>query len=222
MNTEKMHQLVIEKLNSILVGKGFEITKDDTLECIDGNKNITRIVTNIQGKASCYLGLWVGKRFNVLESIIEKYIGQIKSGHFPTDTLSISENSLKGVHNATPRYVFENTEEGIDKLVMKLEPLLKNKLLPFLDKYTTYDQLHLLANNPPNNFSANLDYFAHDGMTQFRRMIIAKIVKKDYDVVCDHVGNVIIEGLKSQNPEYYERYNKVFYELKEELDRSEF
>lgn len=222
MKTEKLHQLIIEKLNGALIEKGFEIAKDDILECINGNKDVTRIVTYIQGKASCYLGLWIGKRFNVLETIIEKYIDQINSGHYPTDTLKISENSLKGIHNATPRYVFENTEEGVDKLVIQLEPLLKSKLLPFLDKYSTYDQLHLLVNTPPDKFSDNVDYFSHDGMTQFRRMVIAKIVKKDYEIVCDHVKNVIVEGLKTQEPDLYDRFNKVFYELKEELDRTEF
>ena len=80
MKTKGLHRLIIEKLNGVLVEKGFQITKDDILDHINGNKDVTRIVTYIEGKASYYVGLWIGKRFNVLESVIEKYIDQINPG----------------------------------------------------------------------------------------------------------------------------------------------
>ena len=221
MKTRKIQEQFVQGLFNVLKTDGFVIDKT-TLTLIDQQKNTTTIATwvNRYGMAAS-LGFWIARRYDQIETIVEKYISDV----YPTPgrkpfafTLRFNENDLNGKYNAGAGYLFDGAEENVGKFIGQVVPIMQNKLIPFLEKLRSYEALHEFINDPPEKYLNNAYFFSKDGMTPFRKMIIAKIVNKDYDTVCHWVLTDMIERFKPDSAEKYETYKKIYFELKKELD----
>jgi hypothetical protein len=224
MGVQNKRQLILDGIAALLRADGYESFVRKGKETLVGNdKDGNRIKIPMTIKtigALPSVEVWAGKSYPALEAVMTKYCKVMQPSRIPfDDTLRFSENMLNGIYSATSSYRFEDSDEGLDGVIRKVYDVIKNHILPFLSRYAEYEGLHELINTPPETWKENYHFFVSDGMTPFRKMVIAKWVNKDYDAVCEFVLHQLIDGLvKAEVPQQYEVYRRIYFELKEELD----
>ena len=225
MGVQNKRQLILDGVAALLKANGYESFVRKGKERLmgndkDGNRvKIPMTISTLGAQPS--VEVWVGKSYPALEAVMTKYCTVIEPLRIPfDDTLRFSEHTLNGIYSVTSSYRFEDTEEGVQGVIWKVYDVMKNRILPFLSRYAGYEGLHELINTPPDTWKENYHFFVSDGMTPFRKIVIAKWLNKDYDAVCQFVLHQLIEGLvKAEVPQQYAVYRRVYSELKEELDR---
>jgi hypothetical protein len=166
------------------------------------------------------------RRINHIEEIIERFFSIFHSNTPLGETLRVEENRLDllssgdtGIANVKHYVIIDSDGSIYNPDVDHLKSLIPGRIIPFMNQLETLDQLHHFINCPADRFGVYTNFFPFDGMTPYRKMIIAKLVNKDYKEVCDFVFNYFLKIYQDTNDtekkELYEKYIKIYHEIKE-------
>jgi hypothetical protein len=137
-------------------------------------------------------------------------------------TMNFDENIIEGKKQMGKTYFLGSNSleylKGLDAFCNNIN----NAIMPILEGCATLNGIHNFINNPPCMFSPNIDFFYPDGGTLFRKMIIAKLVNKDYKEVCDFVfsfyQNLLQTSIHEDHKAHYLKSLNCYTELKKYLD----
>ncbi|ANE52828.1 hypothetical protein [Flavisolibacter tropicus] len=223
---KNLQKVIAQKLAEQLNNYGFVYKNKNSL-VKDDDVFFTEIgLDSYSNGTSYYFTLIIIRTFKRMEKMIAPkldIVDKMRRLGSSSETLRFDENTVRGIYNVGTRYGFEPTEAGIEKLMGDVLYVFKHKFFPLLNTLQSYEDLHAFINTPPEYYEYNCKYFSFDGGILFRKMIVAKLVNKDYDAVCDWVLNDMIEQrMKAADKDQYERYKGVYYDLKEQLDKGEY
>lgn len=175
----------------------------------------------IYTRTSYVMELGVGRRFEAVESILGPIFQ--KPNYYRNDgtdvTLAFCANKVDNINSATRGYSFPMPD--YDHALNQMELDFTTKIYPVLERTDTVEKLNNFINNPPETFEEKVYFFPLDGGTLFRKMIISRLVDKDYELVCSYVFNFFKEAIASGaalNPIY--DHLQIYHDLKNHLDHN--
>lgn len=97
---------------------------------------------------------------------------------------------------------------------------LDSIIMPFLESIHNLEGIHEFINIPPQMFIERVYFFALDGCTIFRKMIVAKLVNKDYEAICKFVKNFIENEVIKDEEDMLQEYLQSFQAFKVYLNEN--
>jgi hypothetical protein len=165
-----------------------------------------------------YANLIVRRRYDKIETIVGPLIKLIHLNYRndgSDETLRFDENNLDGKESGSKRYTILNNH--YIKSLEDVKYTIINRFIPFLNSIETLDKLHDFINVPPYTLMPKSSFF-YLGSALFRKMVIAKLARRDYNDVSGFVYNLINNELRVKNKEEFNKYKKVYEQLKKKLD----
>lgn len=159
------------------------------------------------------------RRFEAVERILGPFFQM--PNHYRNDgtapTIAFCANIVDKINYITRGYVFPISDYEDSFNQMKSD--FSTKIYPVLEQTDLFENLSYFINNPPETFSEKMFFFPLDGGTLFRKMIIARLVDKNYDEVCLFVFTRLSEAIASEEMinDVYD-YLQIYHDLKNYLD----
>ncbi|MEI6882304.1 MAG: hypothetical protein WCK82_13360 [Bacteroidota bacterium] len=217
METKTLEKNIKKNLSELLSNYGFkeEGARNIFIKEVDGGCIMLSFYT-LNFKPSYEILITMYRRFNQVENILNKYLPMLgeKNNEILTHTLEIDENALNGINSGTKLYSIINYD--YESTIKVLYERIENILLPFIYRINSINELNTFINVPYEKYYEVAGYFVKDGGFMFRKMIVAKLVNKNYNEVCNFVLELLESNLKS-SPEL-EKWINVYHKLKSELD----
>jgi len=174
---------------------------------------------------TCEVSLFGGKIFYDLEKILKPFGEPIlKSLKISIkdelrETLYLNSNQFNETHNISGFLRFYRESIDIVEMTNKACQIIDEVYLPFMNKMNDLEDLHAFINKTPETYQPEANYFFRDGLTLFRKMIIAKKVNKDYPEVCEEVKKMVDTWIaEPRNGHRFLGYLDAYFLLKEHLD----